>query len=115
MANGDSNGHGNGKLTIDMNRSFWFSALQTFGFPVVGCLVLGWFANSAINWEREQMLPAIQKSQSTLDAAGKVIEGNTKAITGNTEALHDNTESTKSFKSSLDMLKQHMESTGVNK
>lgn len=105
MANGDSNGNGNGKLTIDVNRSFWFSALQTFGFPVVGCLVLGWFANSAINWEREQMLPAIQKSQSTLDAAGKVIEGNTKAITVNTE----------SFKSSLDMLKQHMESTGVNK
>lgn len=48
-------------------------ALERYGFAVVACCGIAWFANTAIEYERTKMLPA--------------IEDNTKAIERNTEVF----------------------------
>lgn len=57
----------------------WPKLIQTVGFPAVACLAIAWFANSAIEWEREQMLPALENT-------AKAIEKNTQVL----QALPEN-------------------------
>lgn len=58
-------------------------AVKTVGFPIVACAVVGWFMHDTVQWEREQMLPAIQQNTVVLervldrlrDDAGERAEG----------------------------------------
>lgn len=47
--------------------------LERYGFATLACLGIAWFANTAIEYEREKMLPA-------LEANSKAIERNTEVI-----------------------------------
>lgn len=54
----------------------WSTLMQLFeryGFAGLACLGIAWFANTAIEYEREKMLPA-------LESTAKAIERNTEVI-----------------------------------
>lgn len=59
------------KGTTDMDPpKTWVTLVQTVGFPIVACLAVFWFANRAIEYERDRMTPA-------LEACSKAIETQT--------------------------------------
>lgn len=50
------------------NRSpWWVSAVQTLGVVTVAFFLLFKWANDTVEWEREQMIPTIQKSTAATD------------------------------------------------
>lgn len=67
--------NGNGK-------SFWLTALQTVGFPIVAAGILAWFAYTTINWEREQMMPAIRDNATALVKTCEMLEKVEEALHG---------------------------------
>jgi hypothetical protein len=48
------------------NGSWWLTALQTVGFPIVACMGFAWWSHTTIQWEREKMLPAIETNTEVL-------------------------------------------------
>lgn len=58
----------------------WAKTIQLVGFPAVAAIAIAWFANETIRWEREQMLPAIQKNTTA-------FETNTQALNRVQESL----------------------------
>ena len=55
-------------------------AMERYGFAVVACLGIAWFANSAVTYEREKMVPAIEEKT-------KAIERNTEVFRSLPEVL----------------------------
>lgn len=63
-------------MSAESESSLWaitLRVLERYGFAVVACCGIAWFANAAIEYEREKMMPA--------------LENNTKAIERNTEVF----------------------------
>ena len=56
--------------------TFWglvYQGLKDFGFPIVACVFVAYFANSAIVYERDKMLPAIENNTKILETNNEVI------------------------------------------
>lgn len=51
----------------------FINVLERYGFAVVACCGIAWFANSAVEYERGVLMPA--------------LDSNTKAIERNTEVM----------------------------
>lgn len=69
----------------DMNgngKSWWLTALQTVGLPTAACIVLAYVFNETIEWERDKMLPAIEKNAA-------VVQSNTDVLKEVNETLED--------------------------
>lgn len=52
--------------TMDVPKT-WVTLIQTVGFPVVACLAVCWFANNAIEYERERMTPALEACSKSIE------------------------------------------------
>jgi hypothetical protein len=55
-------------------RNFWINVIQTVGFPIVAAFILAWFAYSTIQWEREQLLPALRDNTDALKLVLEVLK-----------------------------------------
>lgn len=56
--------------------SLWgvvYQGLKDFGFPIVACVFVAYFANSAIVYERDKMLPAIENNTKVVETNSEVI------------------------------------------
>lgn len=65
----------------------WVTLVQTVGFPTVASLAVCWFANRAIEYERDRMTPALECS--------------TKAMESNTQFTRDANETMKQVRDCL--------------
>lgn len=87
------------------SKSFWVQTAQTLGISTVVMCFLGYWAIQTIQWERDQMLPAIQGSKVA-------IEHNTEVVKDNSEVMKSVTEMQQDLKETLDRLdkttKTHM-------
>ncbi|MCI0333692.1 MAG: hypothetical protein L0228_10780 [Planctomycetes bacterium] len=53
-------------------RNVWWLSplllvLEKFGFPTVACIAFAVFAYRTIEWERQQMVPALQEAAKSID------------------------------------------------
>lgn len=51
----------------------WLKFVHQVGFPVAATLGIAWFANSAITWEREKMLPALEANSKAIETNSEVL------------------------------------------
>ncbi len=57
-----------------VNPTSVLELIKTVGFPVVACLAIAWFANSAIEWERDKMLPALENTAKAIEKNSQVLQ-----------------------------------------
>lgn len=57
-----------------MKHGWIIHTIQTLGVSTAFCLGLAWFAVQTINWEREQMIPTIQKSNTAIEGSNAVLK-----------------------------------------
>jgi hypothetical protein len=48
--------------------------VKNIGVPIVAMIVLGWFSWETINWERERMLPAIERNNILMERNSQLME-----------------------------------------
>jgi hypothetical protein len=48
--------------------------VKNIGVPIVAMIVLGWFCWETINWERERMLPAIERNNILMERNSQLME-----------------------------------------
>ena len=50
-----------------------YQGLKDFGFPIIACIAIAYFANTAIVYERDKMLPAIEANTKVVETNNEVI------------------------------------------
>ncbi len=48
--------------------------IKNVGIPIVAMIVLGWFSWETVQWERERMLPAIERNNLLMERNSSLLE-----------------------------------------
>lgn len=71
----------------------WIKAFQTLGISTVAACALSYFAWSTIQWERDQMLPALHNSKTAIEGNTDVLEDTKQVLSDVKTAVRDLNES----------------------
>jgi|GEM_PF-3037873 len=85
-------------------KSFWLTAIQTVGFPIIACIALGWMSYKTIEWERQQMLPAIEANTQVLR---DVKEELSRAIRTTSQAARSTAEASREVAQAVEKVERH--------
>lgn len=61
-------------------KSWWLTVIQQVAFPIIACCVVTWFAYQTIQWERDQMLPALRDNTAAINSNSDVLREVKSAI-----------------------------------
>ena len=65
---------------VNPQYEFWSKFVQAVGLPIAATVAVSMIYLRTLDWEREKMLPALERSSTSLDTNTEVLRGFRMAI-----------------------------------
>lgn len=81
---------------------FWVGVIQKVGFPIAAAMAAGWFVYDSVKYERDMMVPAIEKNTAAVEDSAEAMEDNSEAMKATTKATKENVDTMQDVQQTLD-------------